>query len=101
MLHAPRLFLVAVVSLLATGPARLDVAQTLPAHVEARIIDGSGNEPFVGTVLIEGGRIRAAGRTVDVPQGAVTIDGSGRTVMPGLIDVRMRVDGSARADAPA
>ena len=35
------------------------------------------------------------GRSVDVPAGAVTIDGAGRTVLPGLIDVRLSIDGPA------
>ncbi|MFI5184057.1 MAG: amidohydrolase family protein [Vicinamibacteria bacterium] len=39
-----------------------------------------------GTVLVQGGRIVAVGRDVAVPAGARVIDGSGRFVMPGIID---------------
>lgn len=60
-------------------------AQPPVAIVGARIVDGSGNEPFVGTVVVEGDRIRAVGRSVEVPAGAVTVDGTG-------------LDGAAGAD---
>ena len=39
-----------------------------------------------GTVLIEGGRIAAIGKDVDIPKGTEVYDASGKTVMPGLID---------------
>lgn len=39
-----------------------------------------------GTVLIQDGRIAAVGADVKVPAGARVIDGSGRFVMPGIID---------------
>jgi hypothetical protein len=61
------------------------------AIVGARLVDGSGNEPFTGTVIVEGGRIRAAGRSVEVPADAATIDGTGCTVLPGLIDLGVHV----------
>ncbi len=42
-----------------------------------------------GTVLVEGNRIVAIGADdeVEVPQGAFVLDGTGKTVIPGLIDV--------------
>ena len=39
-----------------------------------------------GTVLIEGGRIRAVGRNVAIPKGARRIDAAGKVVTPGLFD---------------
>jgi imidazolonepropionase-like amidohydrolase len=39
-----------------------------------------------GDILMENGRITAVGQRLDAPAGAVTIDGSGRFVTPGLID---------------
>lgn len=41
-----------------------------------------------GTIVIEGNRIAAIGPAgeVAIPRGAVTVDASGKTVMPGLID---------------
>lgn len=94
MPSVPRLSLVLplVFTVLAAWVPSPASAQPVTAIVNARIVDGSGNEPFVGTVVIEGGRIRAAGRSVEVPAGAVTIDGAGRTVLPGLVDVRLKID---------
>jgi len=60
------------------------------------LIDGSGRDPVRGaTVLIEGGRITAAGREVKVPAGMRVLDVGGRTVMPGIIDCH--VHGTYRA----
>ncbi|MEK0430199.1 MAG: hypothetical protein RL139_3, partial [Gemmatimonadota bacterium] len=39
-----------------------------------------------GAVLMRDGKIAAVGATVDVPAGAVVIDGAGKFVTPGLID---------------
>ena len=55
----------------------------------ARIITMRGQEVIEnGTVLIDGNRIRAVGPAgaVSLPAGTRTIDASGKTIMPGLID---------------
>lgn len=65
----------------------------------ARIIDGSGNEPFVGTIVFAGGRITAVGRQVAVPADAQTIDGAGKTVLPGIIDTELRASLVDASDA--
>ncbi len=39
-----------------------------------------------GSVLLRDGKIAAVGATVDVPAGALVIDGAGKFVTPGLID---------------
>ena len=44
-----------------------------------------------GEVLVEGGRIRAAGTSVDHPAGAKVIDLGDRTLMPGLIDAHIHL----------
>lgn len=54
-----------------------------------RIIDGLGNEPYSGSVLIRGGRIEAVGPAAGSELADDTverIDAGGMTVMPGLID---------------
>ncbi|MFI5076521.1 MAG: hypothetical protein ACHQRO_04215 [Vicinamibacteria bacterium] len=56
------------------------------AIVGARIVDGSGNEPFTGTIVVSGGRISAVGRQVEPPADAERIDGTGKAVLPGFID---------------
>jgi imidazolonepropionase-like amidohydrolase len=54
-----------------------------------RVLDGSGEFPFLGEVLVEGNRIRHVGRglrTAINGPGQTVIDGRGATLMPGLCD---------------
>jgi hypothetical protein len=52
----------------------------------ARIVTVSGADIENGTVVIRDGRIEAVGANVTVPAGAQTIDGTGLSVYPGMID---------------
>lgn len=52
----------------------------------ARIVTVSGPEIENGTVVIRDGKIEAVGANVSVPAGAQTIDGTGLSVYPGMID---------------
>ena len=52
----------------------------------ARIVTVSGSDIENGTVVIRDGKIEAVGTNVSVPAGAQTIDGSGLSVYPGMID---------------
>lgn len=52
----------------------------------ARIVTVSGQTIDNGTVVVENGIITAVGGNVTVPSGAWVIDGSGKTVYPGLFD---------------
>ena len=52
----------------------------------ARIITVSGPDIENGTIVIRDGKIEAVGANVSVPAGAQTIDGSGLSVYPGMID---------------
>ncbi len=70
---------------------------TTLAIVWARVVDGSGNEPFDGTVVVRDGRIAEVGRTVRPPEGARIIEAQGRTVMPGLFDIRVHLPAAASA----
>jgi len=55
-----------------------------------RLIDGTGAAPIENAVvIIEGNKIRSAGRDVEFPQQAEVIDATGKTVMPGLIDAHI------------
>lgn len=59
------------------------------ALTNARIITMAGENGGVienGTILINGDRIERIGADVSVPAGVKTVDLSGQTVMPGLID---------------
>jgi len=58
--------------------------------VGARLVDGLGGTPVENSVvIIENGRIRAAGpRTqVTIPAKSVRVDGAGKVIIPGLIDI--------------
>lgn len=61
------------------------------AITDARIIDGKGGLIQRGTVLVREGIILAAGPGLGVPDGARVIDGTGKTVMPGLIDTHLHL----------
>ncbi len=77
-------------------PTRLDIALTVPrdmptgtvALAGARIISMKGDEVLErGTVVITDNRIVCVGADCSVPAGAKTIDLSGKTIMPGLVDI--------------
>jgi imidazolonepropionase-like amidohydrolase len=53
-----------------------------------RILDGTGGNPVPGSVLVQGNRIRAVGRSnAAIPTaGATVIDGAGATLMPGMCE---------------
>ena len=52
----------------------------------AKIVTVSGPEIENGTIVIRDGKIEAVGANVTIPAGAQTIDGSGLSVYPGMID---------------
>lgn len=56
-----------------------------------RIVDGSGAEPSVGSVAIDGDRIRAVGE-VNGYSAVEIIDGSGKVLAPGFIDAHTHDD---------
>ncbi len=53
----------------------------------AHIIDGTGAEIENGSILITGGKITAIGATVESADVSLTIDGGGKYVTPGIIDI--------------
>ncbi len=72
------------------------------AVVGGLLIDGTGADPLPDTaIIIEGGRVMAAGprRETRIPPGAVAIDATGLTVLPGLVDMHVHlVDGVDLSD---
>jgi len=70
------------------------LGQTTTAIVGASIIDGNGGAPITdGTIVITGTRITGLGprADVDLPDGAHVIDGTGKYVMPGIIDTNVHM----------
>jgi N-acyl-D-aspartate/D-glutamate deacylase len=61
------------------------------------VVDGSGAEPDVADVAVEGDRVAAVGRVDD--RGAREIDADGLVVAPGWVDVHTHYDGQATWDA--
>jgi imidazolonepropionase-like amidohydrolase len=51
------------------------------------IYDGEGGRIDGGQILLADGKVAALGRDVNAPAGAVVIDGSGKWITPGVIDV--------------
>jgi dihydroorotase len=68
---------------------------TRPTVIQnVRIIDPSQNLDETGTIVIESGRIAAAGKAAQnqgAPDGAEIVDGSGLVAAPGLVDARVFV----------
>jgi imidazolonepropionase-like amidohydrolase len=58
---------------------------TLIAH--ATVLDGAGHRLDDGEVLLRDGKVVAIGHGLAAPSGATVVDGHGRWVTPGIIDV--------------
>jgi N-acyl-D-amino-acid deacylase len=58
----------------------------------ARIVDGTGNPWFRGSIAVKGGKIVKVGR-VDVSNAKLQIDAQNKIVAPGFIDVHTHVEG--------
>ncbi|HWU92144.1 MAG TPA: amidohydrolase family protein, partial [Sphingomicrobium sp.] len=80
------------------------------ALTHVRVIDGTGAAPLDdATILIDGSRIAAVqGAAAPIPPGYRVIDGSGETVLPGIVGMhnhmfyiaRPNLDASGHADEP-
>lgn len=58
----------------------------------ARIVDPSRGVDEIGTVVVEGRKIAAAGKTAlnqGAPEGATIVDCTGKAILPGLVDSRV------------
>ena len=73
-----------VVAAAISTPAVL-VAQDVAIR-NATVITITGGDIQNGTVLVRNGKITAVGANVNIPAGVRTIDGTGKFVMPGIID---------------
>src|SRR5579883_105341 len=65
---------------------------------DVRVFDGLNVLPST-SVLVEGERITKIGHGITPPPGAEIIDGTGKTLLPGLIDAHAHVFGVALEDA--
>jgi len=81
--------------LLALSP----LSAQITAFTHATLIDGSGRPPFSDTTLmVEAGRILAIAPSSSLkpPAGARIVDATGRTIIPGIINLHAHID----ADTP-
>lgn len=65
---------------------------------QVRVFDGE-KRAGIRDVLVTDGRIVCIGRRVAAPAGATTIDGRGKTLLPGLMDAHVHVFPTAAEDA--
>jgi hypothetical protein len=89
--------LMAVIAMMAyaqEGPGYSHTGDTIISGV--RVIDGLGNKPIENRdILIVDGKIAAIGAagSLRAPDGALAIDGTGMSAMPGLIDLHVHTQG--------
>jgi imidazolonepropionase-like amidohydrolase len=75
------------------------VAQEQPiAFVGATLIPIEGEPIEAGTLLVQGGSIRALGADIDIPEGAEVREVRGRVILPGLVDTHSHIGQVAGAD---
>lgn len=78
------------------APDRAGKAKGVIALKAARLFDGSGDTLVRdAVVLIEDGKIKAAGAKLAIPEGAEVIDLGDSTLLPGLIDAHTHVTGES------
>ena len=66
-----------------------------------RLIDGTGSECQEDvSVMVGDGKIKKIGRGLEVPAGCIVVDGTGKTVIPGLIDAHTHFSGSSLFTRP-
>jgi imidazolonepropionase-like amidohydrolase len=65
------------------------------------IFDGDGGRIDKGAVLFADGKIVAIGQTVDAPADATVIDGTGKVLTPGIIDVHSHLGDYPSPSVPA
>src|SRR5690554_2954178 len=69
-------------------PSTYQAVAAAPMLIQgATVLTGDGGRLEGADVLMEGGRISAVGQGLQAPEGAVLVDGAGKWVTPGLIDV--------------
>ncbi len=80
------------------------VAQSTSAVLiqNVTLIDGTGHAPVIGAfVLTDGDRIvRVSREQIDAPGGAIRIDGRGKYLIPGLMDMHVHLTGARGRGGP-
>jgi len=79
------------------APVAADSAVNTFAIRGARVFDGE-RDLGIATVVVRDGRIAAVGSTARIDSGMSVIDGTGKTLLPGLIDAHVHAWGEAQRD---
>ena len=80
-----------VSGLIALSAPEILARQLKPVVFEdVRVFDGTRTVPTT-TVVVQDGIIKSIAPEVDPPEGAVLIDGRGKTLLPGLIDAHVHI----------
>lgn len=75
---------------MSTGSEAVNAAQVLIKNVN--VFDGTSDQLALGRdVLVEGGLIKSIGEGLVADHASIVIDGSGRTMTPGLIDMHQHL----------
>jgi imidazolonepropionase-like amidohydrolase len=93
-----------LLSALVCASAAVLRAQERPvAFTGARLVTVAGPEIPDGVLVVQRGKIVAAGprASVSVPAGAQVVDAKGKTIMPGLVDTHSHIGGGSGADGSA
>ena len=87
------LWLISSLSMMGTAAAEPQAVNTEVLFTDVNIFDGKNNRLHTGQhVLVSGNKItKISDVPVSVGEGAVVVDGSGRTLMPGLIDAHSHI----------
>lgn len=81
-------------SMFTTAQRVIAQAEEKPSYIHIDnviIFDGVSEELIEGAVLVENNQIMKVGVGLEVPPGAVTVDGKGHTLMPGLTDAHVHL----------
>src|SRR3954462_6374017 len=98
-LHLRSIVVLGTVAISTALAARTSIQSRLVVLDNARVIDCSGMAPIErARVVVEGDHILRIGTSVQVPlpPQAETIDLSGRTIVPGLIDLHFHIENDPR-----
>jgi len=78
-----------------------DLPEGMIAITNARIITMKGDEVIEnGTIIIDKNKIIGVGNNIGIPEGAKVINASGKTIMPGIIDVHSHLRASSDGVSP-
>ena len=75
-----------LLAMAAVAPRLLGAQAESALVIRGATIHTATGAPFVGSIVLRGGKILAVGATVAAPAGAKIIDGTGKVVTPGMID---------------